>query len=262
MLGEYEDSVTADNEGPEYRFIESVIWADDSKRRGGGFQRTWHYDSQPWIGDDSEESALKIDYDSRNVSSALHSIYKWLKTGEVGTDDEIVEKIRDFKYCAGNEKAAKSLALRLLMHYVGDIHQPLHCLTRYTADDVDGDAGGNGFPLKYRYRVNKLHGLWDNGIYKYRKSFSRPLSAESNAALGEFAQELNDNFQFTNQDVRTDDFDLWRRESYSIAHLAYQGLTPNGPVPKDYIDKFLPVAQLRVSLAGHRLAYIIEQIFG
>ena len=83
----------------------------------------------------------------------MTSIYKWLKEDKISSDDIIVDKIRAFKSVEGNDQRARSLALRLLMHYVGDVHQPLHCLSRYLATDKNGDAGGNGFQLKYKYRV-------------------------------------------------------------------------------------------------------------
>jgi hypothetical protein len=38
-----------------------------------------------------------------------------------------------------------SFHLRLLIHYVGDIHQPLHTSSRFTSDFPDGDMGGNSF---------------------------------------------------------------------------------------------------------------------
>ena len=36
-----------------------------------------------------------------------------------------------------------SYALRLLIHYIGDIHQPLHAISRVDSKYPKGDAGGN-----------------------------------------------------------------------------------------------------------------------
>ena len=41
----------------------------------------------------------------------------------------------------------ESLNLRLLIHYVGDLHQPLHATSRYTESHPNGDRGGNDFHL-------------------------------------------------------------------------------------------------------------------
>lgn len=69
-----------------------------------------------------------------------------------------------------NENEAKSVALRLLIHYLGDIHQPLHCSTRVDDDFPNGDKGGNDFPLPYHYAVNNLHSLWDSVMYEFHDS--------------------------------------------------------------------------------------------
>src|SRR5438270_13657961 len=45
----------------------------------------------------------------------------------------------------GTSDAEKTKALRFLIHYVGDIHQPLHCATRVTQAMPEGDRGGNDF---------------------------------------------------------------------------------------------------------------------
>ena len=44
-----------------------------------------------------------------------------------------------------------------LVHFVGDLHQPLHC-----ADD--NDRGGNDVPVQLYTRSTKLHAVWDNGL--------------------------------------------------------------------------------------------------
>jgi hypothetical protein len=75
-----------------------------------------------------------------------------------------------------SEDEAKSLALRLLIHYYGDVHQPLHSSDRYTEEHPDGDKGGNSFPLKFHYKANELHAVWDNVIYEYHTNPKRPFT--------------------------------------------------------------------------------------
>lgn len=55
---------------------------------------------------------------------------------------------------------AKSMMYKALIHFVGDVHQPLHCVNRYSKDYRNGDAGGNRFKLNFGYYKN-LHALWD-----------------------------------------------------------------------------------------------------
>ena len=66
-----------------------------------------------------------------------------------------------------DENDAKSYALRLLIHYVGDIHQPLHATSRLDDKYPKGDAGGNFFKLPSEKSVTNLHAAWDSMVYEY-----------------------------------------------------------------------------------------------
>jgi len=57
----------------------------------------------------------------------------------------------------------------MLIHYIGDISQPLHNANK-------NDRGGNDFPLKSHYGVDNLHALWDSVIYKYLNTTATPFS--------------------------------------------------------------------------------------
>ena len=65
----------------------------------------------------------------------------------------------------GHEENARSFALRLLVHYVGDLHQPLHALSRVNSNYPSGDRGGNYFPVEERDEVDNMHLVWDSILY-------------------------------------------------------------------------------------------------
>ncbi len=58
---------------------------------------------------------------------------------------------------------AKRLALRILVHVVGDIHQPLHAATRISREYPEGDRGGNLVVLHKNRMGKNLHSYWDKG---------------------------------------------------------------------------------------------------
>lgn len=66
-----------------------------------------------------------------------------------------------------NEEDAKSYALRLLIHYIGDIHQPLHASARVDKKYPKGDAGGNFFTVPAKENTKNLHAVWDSAVYAY-----------------------------------------------------------------------------------------------
>ena len=59
-------------------------------------------------------------------------------------------------------KFAQTFNLRLLIHYLGDVHQPLHTVTRYSYEHKGGDMGGNLFKIKSDYDITNLHAFWDS----------------------------------------------------------------------------------------------------
>src|SRR6185295_5035031 len=67
------------------------------------------------------------------------------------------------------DKDAQAQALRLIIHFVGDIHQPLHCAARVDKAHPDGDLGGNLVSLMVpgangQLKKTNLHSFWDGGI--------------------------------------------------------------------------------------------------
>ena len=78
-----------------------------------------------------------------------------------------------------DEDVAKSYALRLLIHYIGDLVQPLHCESLYSSEFPHGDRGANDFKLKNHYSVSELHALWDKVLYTQKDNIARPFTSET-----------------------------------------------------------------------------------
>jgi S1/P1 Nuclease len=57
----------------------------------------------------------------------------------------------------------KAFAMRLLLHVVADIHQPLHTINWYSARYPQGDRGGNLVRIKKQHIARNLHSFWDRG---------------------------------------------------------------------------------------------------
>jgi len=143
-----------------HTFVECATFADDMKYHGEAWQSDYHFKTIPFI-EEGEEADYKISSSSRNITVGMYDIVAWL-SGKQGTD-----YLTSYMYTflmnkfANDEDVAKSYALRLLIHYLGDIVQPFHCENRYNTEFTAGDKGANAFPLKYHYTVDELHALWD-----------------------------------------------------------------------------------------------------
>lgn len=63
----------------------------------------------------------------------------------------------------------KIFVLRMLVHNVGDIHNPIHGATLFDATRFPkGDQGGNLFTISYngtKSKITNLHAFWDSGLF-------------------------------------------------------------------------------------------------
>lgn len=159
----------------------------------------------------------------------------------------------------GEERA---LALAWVLHLTGDAHQPLHSSGRVTPLDPKGDRGGNDFALDDLESPN-LHALWDSLLRRAR----RQSHAESYFRwVSRVAAELRTMHSRASlsREIGIEAPDAWSREGAEIAmRSAYpEYLARNAPLPKRYQDEMFGIAARQASLAGYRLARVLEGVLG
>jgi len=162
------------------------------------------------------------------------------------------------------DKNAQAQALRFIIHFLGDIHQPLHCATRVDSANPHGDLGGNNVKIKVGGNDISLHSYWDNGIGTFPKTGPNfappPLSeigpAAAKAKAGNPASDpklkLNDPFNYQG----------WADEGFALAKtVAYKGMKNGVTSSAAYNSKALKVARKRVAWGGYRLAALLNSIW-
>jgi len=134
-------------------------------------------------------------------------------------------------------------ALKYLVHFVGDLHQPFHAIER------NGDEGGNKVKVKFFDDDDtNLHSVWDSGLILHTE---RP--AEDYAAL------LKQQLAGMNESVwRTGTTVDWALESHAAGKLAY--VDNHAVLGQAYQDAQIVVVDKRLALAAARLAWILEEI--
>src|SRR3954468_19168244 len=116
-------------------------------------------------------------------------------------------------------KPARAEALRFLIHFVGDLHQPLHA-----ADN--GDHGGNDVMVHWGRKRGSLHHVWDQEVVAALGEGAMAVAQRIDASLTP-AQTLRDSGG-TPAD--------WANESLADARVIYGQL--NGPyLPRDYAQR-------------------------
>ena len=134
----------------------------------------------------------------------------------------------------------KQLALRFIVHIVGDLHQPLHAGNGL-------DRGGNDLPVTLQGRRTNLHAVWDTDLVASEASWNNRAVQLATAISDE------DLVAWWDPDPLT-----WIAESATLRDSVYPASQALGD---DYLQRFRPVAELRLQQAGVRLAAYLNQLF-
>ena len=154
--------------------------------------------------------------------------------------------------------AAQAYFLSWLLHVAGDVHQPLHCTSRFTnelspPENPDGDRGGNGFKItdfpvpEGNFTVDNLHSFWDNVL-----GVKRDLPAISALAAQIMAHHPKPS-------VISTDERRWTNESFGFARTRVYTINQHTTIPPAYFSKAEKLAQQRVALAGYRIAEVLNK---
>ena len=172
--------------------------------------------------------------------------------------DCVVDKVEEFERELADARTPapeRLLALKFLLHFVGDLHQPLH------ASD-NQDRGGNcvrvalGGP-----RTTNLHSYWDTAVVQALGSDPQAVAASLEAQI-----IPADRKTWQAGDPRT-----WAKEAFGVAqNVAYTigsqpGCNPDAALitlPNGYTQKAQAAAALQLKRAGVRLALELNRALG
>jgi len=151
-------------------------------------------------------------------------------------------------------------ALKFVVHFVGDIHQPLHAV---------GEAkGGNGIHVHFlesercgRYECN-LHGVWDTSLIQHtglnpRRS-PRLTHGLNRQEYADRLEELIKSEYLAGQDGGTPE--QWANESARLAQAAW--VQDGVDLDERYYQREIKVANRQMALAGLRLARLLNETIG
>ncbi|HTS16699.1 MAG TPA: S1/P1 nuclease [Verrucomicrobiae bacterium] len=261
-----------EKDGTPYNAVSICCWADDIKSpvadpRFRGLYKSWHYIDIGCSSNDPDVLAHPptLTPTNGNVVVALPYCLNILRTGQTNS---LVP--------------SESVALAMVMHFVGDIHQPLHTTARYNPDPKPGDkyrddAGGNGVSvanLDDAMWGKNLHSFWDEAYRRYYDNGQVKISDPINHADAPDSPELMDWMKKLAPDAPPASADLsfdvlkWANESHAIACSQVYGTlgAPYGArniiLTEDYVKAGTDTARRRIVLAGYRLAALLNDLYG
>jgi hypothetical protein len=173
-----------------------------------------------------------VNFDSRDC---LYDPRRECRDGECAV--AAIDKYSAILANRSNPPAERAEALAFVVHFVGDIHQPLHAGYRH-------DAGGNDFQVRWRGHGTNLHHVWDSSMLD-----STHLSAT------QFADKLAaDRVPIAAGGTPVG----WAEESCRIDRD--EGVYPSSRrIDAAYVERELPIAEQRLRQAGARLAALLNR---
>ena len=202
-------------------------WADEV-RSSPEYRSTgpWHFLNLP-LGLTYPEFSKQVEGMSEaNVYSALQKC-----------EQELTDK--------GTTREQKVIALKFVIHLIGDLHQPMH-VSRAE------DKGGNTIQLNYEGKGLNLHSLWDTYLLEHQ-GLSYEQLAEKYSPVS--PQQI--------QQWQSAPLMKWIWESYEISSKLYAEVDAmkGRSIGDDYYKAHIAVIGTRIQQAGIRLAGVLNEIF-
>ncbi len=206
---------------------DACTWADDA-RKEPQFANTanWHFLNLP-VGLNYADFKHYIDtLKTENVYTAL-----------INAEKQLADK--------NSSKQQKVHALKFMMHFVGDLHQPMH-ISR------EEDKGGNTIQVNYNDKGTNLHSLWD----------TRMLEKEG-LTYTQLAAKFDTISEADIKQWQSDPIILWMWESYQISTALYAEIEQMDKkvIDDTYYQKHMPTVQKRMQQSAIRLAGLLNKIY-
>jgi hypothetical protein len=203
---------------------EVANWADEIRRQRSNTV-PWHYVTIP-----HDVADFDAERDGRKGANVINAIERQAKL--------LADKPQP------REKRVE--ALKCVVHFIGDVHQPLHCVDR------NGDRGGNGrlVYLAGRKGADSLHYVWDTALVRHL--VGRRKIAEVADAVGRTITAKQ----------RKGSPEAWANESHRAAvDRVYANMADGGDPPRlrpEYAKASTPVVAEQINRAGVRLAAVLN----
>jgi len=183
-------------------------------------------------------------YININTGLSRQEVMKFLKE-DTGVDlytklNFLVRELKSRKLPADKQ----AFYLKLLIHFIGDAHQPMHI-------GRPEDRGGNNIKLYWFGEPTNLHRVWDEQLIEFQQ-----LSYTEHVAAINFISPQQ------KTKLMTQPLSEWIYESYEIAQKLYAEVRPDDRLTYNYNYKHVNIMNQQLLKGGVRLAGVLNEIFG
>ncbi|MBQ4805715.1 S1/P1 nuclease [Aquimarina sp. MMG015] len=138
----------------------------------------------------------------------------------------------------------KEFYLKMLVHFIGDLHQPLHV-------GRGEDKGGNDIQVRWFRDGSNLHRVWDSEMLDYYgMSYTELANNTDELSLSEI------------EAIKKGEVLDWIYESQSLAKKVYASANVGEKLGYKYMYNNFPIVRTQLQKGGIRLAKVLNDIFG
>lgn len=138
----------------------------------------------------------------------------------------------------------KGFYLKLLVHFMGDLHQPMHL-------GIADDKGGNDFQVQWFSRGSNMHRVWDSGLIdNFGMSYT------------EMTQNMPMLSNTQKKHIMKSSLNDWVKEIRKHTLEIYHGAQKGDKLGYEYAYEYNGLVIEQLQKAGLRLAATLNQIFG
>ena len=140
-------------------------------------------------------------------------------------------------------QAEKIFYLKMLVHFMGDLHQPLHI-------GLADDKGGNDFQVRWFSDGTNLHTVWDYKMIDFYDMSYTELAQNTDVLSKQ---------QITN--IKKGNLLDWMYESRALCENIYQNTESGEKLGYEYMYKYMDTLRFQLQKGGIRLAEVLNEIF-
>lgn len=189
----------------------------------------WHY--------------VNIEIDSSGYDAVRDCPHDACVVAQIEHDEDLIGD-------ASISKPIRAEALRFLIHFMGDLHQPLHCADNH-------DRGGNMVKVVFQgQQGTNLHAVWDTAVVEALGDPEVSVAARLASKI-----KQSDRESWSQGTVK-----FWANETWTVAKRAIYGSFPgsgaiDAPIilPSSYANGQTAVVALQLQRAGVRLASVLNR---
>jgi len=235
--------------GKEY-LAQVATWPDFIRsEKNWDFSKPWHF-----ITINTNQTVEQV-IDEAAKDPKINNVYEAIElmTAILKDDSAAIKTLQDLVN-KNNAKllnnSIKATALAFLIHFIGDVHQPMHV-------GKNNDFGGNKISVLFFSQKTNLHSVWDSGIIE-----------QEGLSFTDFSDFIERHLAPNKNKIQKANMVGWIKESVKNREKIYNTLYNNTDrstglpsLSYEYQHDFLEIVENRLGAAGYRAAKVLNTIY-